>query len=207
MTVDLERFPHPVKSLSQSRYITYCGDLSQSKDGVLTLIKSFALIKDEFPDLQLKLIGHNKDLSYINSLKESILNRGLSNSVIFTGFIHPENIPNELYKSRLLVLSRPDNIQAQGGFPTKLGEYLATGVPVVVTSVGELPYFLKNDKNAFLGEPDNVESFAEAMRRALSDNHFALKVGLAGRETALKYFSHLVQGKFISDFLSENKLN
>ena len=200
MTVDFERFPYPVKSLSQSWYITYCGDLSQSKDGVLTLIKSFALIKDEFPDMQLKLIGHNKDSSYINSLKKLILDLGLSRYVILTGFIHPEKIPDELYKSRLLVLSRPDNIQAQGGFPTKLGEYLATGVPVAVTSVGELPYYLKDGQNAFLSEPDNVESFAESMRRALFDDHLALKVGLAGRDTAIKYFSHSAQGELTSNF-------
>ena len=54
---------------------------------------------------------------------------------------------------------------------------------------------------------DSVESFANAMRRALSDDEFALKIGLAGRETAVAHFSHLAQGKLISKFLSENIKN
>ena len=49
----------------------------------------------------------------------------------------------------MLVLARPDNIQAKGGFPTKLGEYLATGNPVVVTKVGEIPNYLIDGVNAF----------------------------------------------------------
>ena len=201
MTVDFERFPKPVRNLSQSNEITYCGDLSQKKDGVKTLVKSFALIKIDFPNLQLKLIGNNKDAAYIKQLKKLISDLDISERVILTGFIHPEKIPGALYKSRLLVLSRPNNIQAQGGFPTKLGEYLATGVPVAVTSVGELPVYLEDEINAFMAKPDSVEDFANAMRRALTDTKLSATVGLAGRNTALKYFSHSAQGQLVSEFL------
>lgn len=201
MTVDFDRFPYPVSDLSQARDITYCGDLSQAKDGVLTLIKAYALIKDEFPNTRLKLIGNNKDAAYIINLNKLIVESGLSNRVIQPGYIYSEQIPGQLYTSRLLVLSRPDNIQTRGGFPTKLGEYLATGVPVAVTSVGEISDYLLDGENAFIAKPDCVESFADAMRRALSDEKFSLKVGLAGRETAIAHFSHHHQGKLLVNFL------
>ena len=201
VTVDFDRFPKQINSLNNLNQITYCGDLSQSKDGVLTLIRAFSLIKSEFPGIKLKLIGQNKDQNYNIKLKRLISDLNLSDNVILSGFVSPEEIPSELYKSRLLVLSRPDNIQSKGGFPTKLGEYLATGIPVAVTSVGEIPLYLKDGHNAFLAEPDNIESFACAMSRALIDDNLALKVGLAGLDTAKKYFSHKNQGKIISDFL------
>jgi glycosyltransferase involved in cell wall biosynthesis len=201
MTVDIDRFPKPAESFIESDYITYCGDVSQSKDGVITLIESFALLKDEYPDLKLKLIGSNKDKDYMEILKQKIAQSGVTERVVFTGFVNPENIPDELYKSRLLVLSRPANIQAKGGFPTKLGEYLATGIPVVVTSVGELPMYLKDEENAFMAEPDNVVSFADAMKRSLKNIPLSKSVGHNGRETALKHFSHIEQGKLISAFL------
>jgi glycosyltransferase involved in cell wall biosynthesis len=201
MTVDIERFPESSKDFIKSNYITYCGDLSQSKDGVLTLIQSFALMKDEFINLQLRLIGHNKDKKYMNLLQQQILQSEISDRVLLTGFINPEDVPAELYKSRLLVLARPDNIQAQGGFPTKLGEYLATGIPVVVTKVGELPLYLKDEVNAFMAEPNNILSFKDAIRRALINPNLSQTVGHNGRMTALKYFSHSEQGKMISKFL------
>lgn len=201
MTVDFERFPSPVELSKQTNLITYIGDLSQSKDGVLNLIKSFSLIKDEFPNIQLQLIGKNNDSSYMKSLQVLIRTLGISKRVLLIGFINPENIPKTLYNSRLLVLSRPNNIQAQGGFPTKLGEYLATGVPVVVTAVGELPDYLTDNVNAFLAKPDDIKSFANTMKRALNNFELSVIVGLTGRKTALKNFSHSIQGQLISEFL------
>lgn len=205
MTVDMERFQKQAESFTKSNYITYCGDLSQSKDGVITLIESFGLLKDKYPDLKLKLIGANKDKGYMEILNQKIDQSGVSEQVVFTGFVNPENIPDELYKSRLLVLSRPANIQAQGGFPTKLGEYLATGIPVAVTRVGELPLYLKDEVNAFIAEPDNVVSFADAMKRSLKNVALSKSVGYNGRETALKHFSHIEQGKLMAKFLTLNK--
>ena len=61
-------------------------------------------------------------------------------------------MPKYLCNAKLLALARPDSIQAQGGFPTKLGEYLATGRPVVVTKVGEIPDYLEDGVNAFLSD-------------------------------------------------------
>ena len=125
---------------------------------------------------------------------------------MLTGFVNPEKIPDNLYQSRLLVLSRPESKQAQGGFPTKLGEYLATGVPVAVTRVGEIPNYLIDGQNAFLAEPGDIESFADAMKRALVDKKVSRKVGLAGREIAIRCFSHSIQGRMIKEFLSR-KIN
>jgi glycosyltransferase involved in cell wall biosynthesis len=203
MTVDLDRFPDSVHDLGHAHDITYCGDLSQDKDGVLTLIEAFALLKDEFPSVKLKLLGNSKDKEYMNKLINLLSELDLEEKVVLAGFVHPEDIPDRLIQSRLLVLSRPDSVQARGGFPTKLGEYLATGVPVAVTSVGEIPDYLTDGADAFIAEPGSVESFANAMRRALSDDARALRVGQAGREIAIAHFSHSAQGKLISSFLSD----
>jgi len=205
VTVDFDRFPFPVDSLEELNYITYCGDLSDSKDGILTLIRAFEIVRNGFPEIKLKLIGQNSDTNYMSNLNKLIDDLKLSDQIVFTGYVHPDKMPGELYNSRLLVLSRPENIQNRGGFPTKLGEYLATGIPVAVTSVGEIPFYLKDEINAYLAEPGDIESFAGSMKRALTDKGKALKVGLAGRNTALEHFSHKRQGRIISDFLTNNK--
>ena len=206
MTVDLDRFIMPIEDLKKQSDIVYCGDLSQSKDGVLTLIQSFALITSEFPKHKLILIGHNRNISYMAKLKAMIIELGLFDRVVLTGYINSELIPDKLAKARLLVLARPDNIQARGGFPTKLGEYLATGIPVAVTAVGEIPLYLIDGFNAFFARPDDIVSFANAMRRALCDDALSLKVGNAGRATAMQHFSHSKQGKLLTNFLSREKL-
>lgn len=203
VTVDFDRFPFPIDSLEGVNNITYCGDLSDSKDGILILIRAFKIVRKEFPEIKLKLIGQNSDTNYMGILNRLIADLKLTAHIVFTGYVHPDKMPGELYKSRLLVLSRPENIQNRGGFPTKLGEYLATGIPVAVTSVGEIPFYLKDEINAYLAKPGNVESFADCMKRSLTDKDKALRIGLAGRKTALEYFSHKRQGKIISDFLKD----
>ena len=174
MTVDVDRFQLQSEDFLDSNIITYCGDLSQNKDGVVTLIESFAILIADFPNLILKLIGTNKHKQYIDSLIEMTKQMGISKNVLFVGYVNPDMIPTELYKSRLLVLSRPSSIQAQGGFSTKLGEYLATGIPVVVTKVGEIPLYLTDEVNAFMAEPDDASSFANAMKRSLINNELSL---------------------------------
>ena len=57
---------------------------------------------------------------------ELIENLGVKNSVIFTGIVSAAEIPQILKNATVLALDRPDSLQAQCGFPTKLGEYLLT---------------------------------------------------------------------------------
>lgn len=92
-------------------------------------------------------------------------------------------------------MARPNNRQAKGGFPTKLGEYLATSKPVVLTKVGEIPLFLTDGVNAYLSEPDNAESFAKKLDEALSNQKEARKVGLNGRHLADTVFNYRIIAK------------
>ena len=98
-------------------------------------------------------------------------------------------MPQLLKNARVLALARPNNLQAQFGFPTKLGEYLLTGNIVVVTSVGDIPLYLKDRENALLAEPSNIEHFAEKMDWALSHPQECELLGARGKEVAIKHFN------------------
>lgn len=91
--------------------------------------------------------------------------------------------------SKLFVFSRPPSLQATYGFSTKLGEYLATGKPVVATRIGEIEVFLKDRHNAFLCDPD-VDSISDAICEVLDDYDFALKIGNEGRKCSFEYFNN-----------------
>ena len=136
--------------------------------------------------------------------KDLINKYNLNDRITYIGVLNKDEIPPFIGNAELLVLSRPDSHQAQGGFPTKLGEYLATGNPVCVTKVGEIPDYLEDNVSAFMATPGDVDSFADAMDRALSNPEKARKVGLAGREIAEKEFNSEIQAKRLADFLKQN---
>src|SRR5690606_30717904 len=164
-------------------------------------IEAFAKIADKYSDLKLYLVGPwNYDtpahLSRIKELK-------LIDRIIWKGEFLRDIIPSIIKNAKLLVLPRPDSKQAQGGFPTKLGEYLATANPVCATTVGELPLYLKDNESVFFAEPGSIDSFAETMNRALQNYKEAQKVGAKGREVAERYFNKDIQAELLYNFLKQ----
>lgn len=204
MTVDLERFARLLQPADAFRkpYIAFIGMMNNSKEGVDILIKAFAKISEKFPSYILYLIG---PWHYDTPLhKRMIDDLGLEKRVFWMGEYNRDEIPAILKNADLLVLPRPDSKQARGGFPTKLGEYLASGIPVCATSVGEIPEYLTDEESAYLATPGSVESFAEAMSRALSNIDEAFKIGANGRKVAEIHFNKDVQARKLYEFLKDS---
>ena len=127
----------------------------------------------------------------------------MQDKVFWKGEFSRDAIPAIIKNASVLALPRPDSKQAQGGFPTKLGEYLATGNPVCATKVGEIPDYLVDGESVFFAEPGSVNSFAEAMRKALSNAAEAEQIGKKGLEVAQKHFNKDIQSKLLYHFLSQ----
>jgi len=202
MTVEVDRFARcHERSPAAAPYVAYCGDMSGEKDGVNVLISAFAAVAGRHPALRLYLIGDASDPSEFRGLKEQVAELGLGERVIFTGRIDREAIPPILCGATALALARPSTLQSKGGFPTKLGEYLATGRPVVVTRVGEINQYLKDGVDVFFTEPDSHEAFAEKLDYVLSNLEFAKVVGASGQKVAQAEFDYKPQSRRLLDFI------
>lgn len=191
MFVDTNRFAN-LKKEPTEKYIAYCGAVSYSKDGANILIEAFSVFRASHRDYKLYIIGKGIDNTVINKLRVLAEQLGVNDAVVFTGLVEPHKMPQLLYNARILALARPDNLQAQNGFPTKLGEYLATGNPVVVTGVGEIPYFVKHRVNGFLAEPDPI-SFSEQLSWVADHYDESLIIGERGRDLVNSAFSYYDQ--------------
>lgn len=205
MTVDIERFSKS-KSLNKEDIwvISYVGLMNNKKDGVDILIKAFAIVSKEFKNIKLNLIGPKKPKEdYLEQL-DFIESNNLENTIEYLGEKPRSEIPQLLIDSDCLALARPSSKQAQFGFPTKLGEYLATGNPVVVTSVGEIPLYLKDEVNAFIAKPTDIEDFSNKILNVLRNIKNANKIGKRGFETANEHFNAEVQSNKIFKILKEN---
>lgn len=185
MMVDDSRF-NGLEKQETEPYIGYCGAADNKKDGVDQLIKAFSIIHEKYPYLKLLIIGPKSPGNDNEELGRML---GVGDCVVFTGMISPDRMPQMLKNASILALARPSSIQAEYGFPTKIGEYLLSGNPVVVSSVGDIPFFLKDGETAYLSEPDNVNCFAEKLDYALSHSDKSKRVGECGRQIALTNFT------------------
>lgn len=194
MFVDTGRF-EGLKKQSEEKYIGYCGSVSYEKDGVDCLIKAFATFYRSHTDYKLMIIGKGTSDNVITELQQLASSLHVADSVVFTGQVAPEQMPQLLYDAFILALARPDSTQARNGFPTKLGEYLATGNPVVVTSVGEIPAFLTDGVNAFLANPGDPEDFARKLSWVADNYEKAKEIGQKGRILSNGAFNYSVQSQ------------
>ena len=202
MTVDLDRF-----SIDKSQttvfgdYIAYCGNMADNKDGVMNLIEAFDIASRKVKNVKLLLIGGSSNPEDLDNLKAYAKDKG-DGRIVFYGRAMREEIPQLLVNAKALALARPSSLQSTGGFPTKLGEYLATSNPVVVTAVGDIPRFL-DESNSFIVEPDNNQAFAERLIQIFSNYTVAQEIGKEGRKVAEQYFNYKVQSPKIHNFIQE----
>jgi len=204
MTVDVDRFLNIKKKACKERYIAYCGNVSNNKDGVDILIKSFALVCKKRLDIKLYIIGKTPSKKDSSDNIQLIKSLGIEEKIVFTGVVSSRRIPQLLKDADVLALARPDNLQAKYGFPTKLGEYLLTENPVVVTSVGDIPLFLKDGISALISEPSNVKMFADKLLWALDNPEKASIIGKAGADVAIKDFNSKIETQKLISVISLN---
>lgn len=67
-------------------------------------------------------------------------------------------------------------------------EAMACGVPVVASNTGGLPEVVEDGVSGFLHTPGNVDAMAASIRKLLSDDELAKKMGAAARERASSKF-------------------
>lgn len=200
MTVDLERFAITKQDHNDyGDYIAYCGNMGGNKDGVMNLIDAFDEASRKLKDIKLLLIGGSSVPGDFEKLQDYAIDKG-DGRIVFYGKASRDEMPQLLVNAKALALARPSSLQSTGGFPTKLGEYLATSNPVVVTAVGDIPRYL-NKGNSFIVEPDNNNAFAEQIIKIFSDYSTALEIGGKGREIAEQNFNYKVQSPRIHEFI------
>jgi glycosyltransferase involved in cell wall biosynthesis len=204
-TVEFERFQTSIKNNSLLESITYCGLLNQEKDGVLDLIKAFAIVSELHPKLELRLIGEASNSVENNKINILFDKLKIIEKITITGLKHRDEIPELLNRSSILVMPRPKSHQSDYGFPTKLVEYLSTGIPVIATKVGEIPDYLTDKQDAFLVEPGDIQALSNAISYVLDHRDEANSVGMRGRDLVKKEFNYVRQTNKIIAFMERLK--
>jgi glycosyltransferase involved in cell wall biosynthesis len=197
MVVDTERFS--IKTQHPEDIITYCGTIESEKDGIKILFETFEIFKRNvnFKDYKLQIIADTRNKVKYDDLVKLATNLKIIDSIIFTGKVGGAEIPKYLSKSKLLVLSRENNQQAKYGFPTKLGEYIASGVPTLCTDVGNISEFISDELNGFIVQPNNPKIFANKMISIFDNYEKSIKIAKKGMDLLIVDFNPKEQVKKI----------
>ncbi len=100
----------------------------------------------------------------------------------------------------LLIPLRP-TIQDIARFPHKIGEYCASGRPMVTTNVGEVRDYFTNRETAFLVQNYDEREYALALEEVLEDPALADRVGEEAMKLAGRAFHYQAYGEKIREFI------
>jgi glycosyltransferase involved in cell wall biosynthesis len=144
-----------------------------------TAIEAFARLRQRHPQARLTIAGSGPDAARLRALCEQ---RGLSNDVHFTGRLDRDAMA-ALYRQADVVLnpSHADNM------PNSLLEAMASGVPVVSTNVGGVPYMVRDGETALLVPPGDAPAMAAAAERLLADAALWQQLAAAGLAEVRRY--------------------
>jgi glycosyltransferase involved in cell wall biosynthesis len=99
--------------------------------GLDILIRAFANIHTEFPDWKLRIVGPIDDPDYLESLRNLVVQTGLSDSVDFAGPVSEEELEAEYERASIFALT-----SYWEGSPIARIEAMARGLPVLTSEAG-----------------------------------------------------------------------
>ncbi len=163
--IDVERF-HPnidgkfvreKYGIQKSPMILFVGGLAPPKR-VHLLIEAFYLVKSDFPEAKLVIVGKVAFDDYYQKIKEMC-----DSSVIFTGYIPDEELP--YYYAACDVYATASLWE---GFNLPLVEAQACGKPVAAFNIGAHSEVVDTPENGILVPASNVLALAEAIIEILN---------------------------------------
>jgi hypothetical protein len=124
--------PGSLTQLCAMRFdLIYIGGITKDR-GIIKILKSASLLKNEFPELKILILGKFHDANIESKFIESVDRYNLHAVIYYQEWIAPEKIGLLLKRSRFgLWLFNPKNKRMLMATPLKVLEYLAAGLPVI----------------------------------------------------------------------------
>jgi glycosyltransferase involved in cell wall biosynthesis len=156
--------------------------------GLSDLIDAFYFLQRTHQEARLEIVGDGPEK---NSLIQKIFSKGLQDSVKLTGAVPPAKIPSILSSWDFAVAPYP-KLPDFYFSPLKVYEYMAAGLPVVASKIGQIKNVIKHEENGLLIPPGDIISMAANFEKLYEDPTLRVRLGNAARATVQK--SHTWEG-------------
>ncbi|WP_394788246.1 glycosyltransferase family 4 protein [Rhodoferax sp.] len=176
--IDLGRFHARGGRSDQSAHLVVARNLEPIYDNASAL-RAFQLVHAKYPQATLTIAGSGPQESMLRAL---VLELDLQASVYFTGRLDRDAMA-ALYREADIML----NPSLADNMPNSVLESMASGVPVVSTNVGGVPYIVEDGVTALLVAPADPQAMAAACLRLLGDLDLWSRLQHAGLSQVQRY--------------------
>jgi glycosyltransferase involved in cell wall biosynthesis len=182
-------------------YIIHTGTISDKKEGVISIIKAYLILREKH-DQDMSLLFSGKLESSPDKIEiEKILKANATADIRFLGYLSEEELKLYQANAALVVMNKPDNLQNHYCFPTKLGEFMSLGIPVIATKVGEYTNYLESYSNAILIDSGTPEFIADSAMKILENEQLNKHIRVQAKETSDNNFYYGSHSANLDSFL------
>lgn len=202
ISIDMAKFQDSQRpSIKNKSEITffYAGSFGR-KDGVLDLIDAFDGLAAKRDNVCLVLTGRGTEAS-MSEFFSRVERSPFKDRIDYKGYLDEAAYYDVLHCVDIHCMTRIGHDYAHAGFPFKLGEYLATGKPVIASRVSDIERFLEHGKSAMIVTPGSCKDIEAAAAFLIDNPDKALQIGAQGRAAAFANFDHKIQGEKLFQFL------
>ena len=167
--------------------LVYAGNGGKNKDRLDNVVRAINLLDN--PKLVFKIIGLTKEqYEQMYELKAE----DKWGCIRFMGRLSHDETVNEIKNSHFQIFVRHPNRVATAGFPSKLPESFAIGVPVITNNTSNISEFLKNGDNGFLLQTEEPEEICNVLKQILqmSQNDISIMIKTTKEDRSFDYHTY-----------------
>jgi glycosyltransferase involved in cell wall biosynthesis len=149
--------------------------------GLTVLVEAFARLHEHAPESRLLIVGDGPERA---KLEAEVSAHGLRDSACFTGAVAPREVPGLLASMDAAVAPYP-NLTPFYFSPLKVFEYMAAGLPVIASRVGQLSSLIQDGSNGLLCPPEDPAALAALLDRLRQDPALRARLGRTARAAVI----------------------
>lgn len=174
-----------LKSAGAPTRILQIGTLHEVK-GQSILLDACAVLAKEGVQLECHLIGDGPDRKMLEQVAEHL---GISDRVTFHGYLTPREIRTQLAESDMLVCPSVESSDGRReGIPIGLMEAMASGVPVIASSLSGIPELIDNETEGLLFQPGSSRELASGIQFLIENPDKSTAFAAAARARVVEEF-------------------
>ena len=178
------------ETANEKTIIVFTGSLGARKELLYPLYKVLSDNQDLQNQIEFHIYGPSKE-AVINNVGDKTLVNGLKN-VFYHGFVSKTEVQRAISEADFQFFIRPNRRSSNAGCPTKMGESMAAGTPLITNNTGDISLYVDSGINGYLvDDGDMIESLTGILKRIVNQTYSErLCVRKSARSTAEQSFNY-----------------
>mgnify|MGYP000184110190 CR=1 FL=1 len=168
------------------------------------VIRTIARLRNKFRNISYLIVGKGREEEALRKLVNEL---GVSDKVIFAGFVADEDLPKYYNLSDLFILLNRQssaNERLKGdyeGFGIVFLEASACAKPVIAGNFGGIHDAVEDDKSGYIIDGTDLNAIVATVERLITDESQRLEIGRHGLQRAQRYFDWKTISKKVQPYL------